>query len=235
MSAILKAGAAPTHPFSTSVYQLSDLIAEASRVIEDARRQAQAIIADAQRQSEVLMENARKAGAQKGLQEGLSEGRIQGHTQALEQAQARFDEDIKQLAENLTKTVHEISAERTACLHQAEQDLLDFAVHIARRVTKSVGEMNGNVAEENLRSALALVMSQSDLSVKVHPHDLAALKRFARGLADQASSQPHITFVEDSTIARGGVIVSTADSEIDATLDEQLEQIVGALTQHARE
>ncbi len=229
MSTILKAGRASAGRVAPSVFHMRDLTIEAEQVINAARAQAAQVISEARQQAELLRENAHKQGYHKGFQQGRGDGRQQGVSEAFAAAEANFKTDLDHLARSLAATIRQVSEQRFDCLHAAEHDLLSFAVDIARRVTKSIGELNSEAAQENLRSALSLVMAKSDLTVKAHPDDLAALKRFAGQLADELASRPHITFVEDATVSRGGVQVVTDAGEIDATLDEQVEQIAKAL------
>lgn len=235
MSAILKADNAQAQHAAPSVFHLRDLIGEAEQVIERARAQATRIIDEARQQAAALHKQTREQAYEEGFAEGREAGRQQGAAEAFAEAQATFETELGHLAKNLDETIKEASRERRRCLQAAEQDLLSFAIDLAQRVTKFAGASHCEVAQENLRSALPLVMARSDITVRAHPDDLAALKRFAAQLANDLADQPHITFVEDSTISRGGVHVGTDMGEVDATLDAQLEQIARALTARDRE
>ena len=95
---------------------------------------------------------------------------------------------------------------------------------------KVIGEANPDAARENWRSALQLVLSKSDVIVRVHPADHATLRLFAAQLADENAALPDITLVEDEAVSRGGVQVVTEAGRIDATLEAQMDQITRALT-----
>lgn len=235
MSAILKADNAQTKHAEPSVFHLRDLVGEAEQVIEGARAQATRIIDEARHQAAVLHKHTRAQAYQEGFAEGREAGRQQGAAKAFAEAQVAFETELGHLAKTLGEAIKEASQERRRCLHAAEQDLLSFAIDLAQRVTKFAGASHCEVAQENLRSALPLVMAQSDITVRAHSDDLAALRRFAGQLADELADLPHITFIEDATISRGGVRVGTDTGEIDATLDVQLEQIARALTAGGRE
>lgn len=235
MSAILKADNPQLRHAEPSVFHLRDLVGEAGQMIEAARAQATRIIDEARQQAAALHKHTREQAYQEGFAEGCEAGRRQGSTEAFAQAQEAFETELGHLAKNLDETIKQASHERRRCLHAAEQDLLSFALDLAQRVTKFAGAAHCEVAQENLRSALPLVMARSDITVRAHPDDLSALKQFAGQLADDLADQPHITFIEDATISRGGVRVGTDTGEIDATLDAQLEQIARALTAGAQE
>jgi flagellar assembly protein FliH len=203
---------------------------ELDQLLVQAQRQAADIVREATKQAESIRERAQRKGYETGLKQGLSEGEQRGAEEALAAGQATFDENLAHLADNLAAVVREVSDERRDRLHAAEHDLLNFAIDIAGRVTKVIGESNPDAARENLRSALKLVMSNSDLAVKVHPADLTTLRQFAAELAEENTSLPHITITEDGAVSRGGVQVLTESGRIDATLEAQMDQITRALT-----
>jgi len=234
MSAILKAGQPSTGAAAPSVFHMPDLMREAQRVVDVARRRAARIMEETRQQAVQLREQARQRGYEHGLHEGHQEGQQRGRKEALANAQERFHSDLQHLAENLANTIRELNVQRQDRLRSAEHDLLEFAVEIARRVTKTVGRMSGEVAPANLRSALSMVVAQSDLTVRVHPDDLAALQRFADTLAHEAAAQPHLKFITDSSISRGGVLIVSPDGELDATLEQQMDHIADALTAGGR-
>ena len=230
MSVVLKVGHTTTRRVAPSSFHMPDWRLEADRVLEQAQRLATDVLAEARAQAELIQERARGEGYQAGLEQGLTEGKQRGAEEALAAAQAAFDKDLAHLADNLTAVVREVSDQRLDRLHAAEHDLLDFAIDIARSVTKVIGEANPDAAQENLRSALQLVLAKSDVTVRVHPADLSTLRRFAAQLADENAALPHITFVEAEAVSRGGVQVVTEAGRIDATLEAQMDQITRALT-----
>ncbi len=230
MSVILKAGHVTTRRVAPSAFYMRDWKLEAAELLEQARWQASGVIAEADTQAKLIQEHAHREGYQAGLEQGLTEGKQRGAEEALSAAQTVFDKDLAHLADNLTAIVREISDQRLDRLHAAEHDLLNFAIDIARSVTKVIGEANPDTARENLRSALQLVLAKSDVTVRVHPADLSTLRRFAAQLADENAALPHITFVEDEAVSRGGVQVLTESGRIDATLEVQMDQITRALT-----
>ncbi len=229
MSVVLKAGHTTTKRVAPSAFHMRDWRLEADQLLEQARRRAAEVLAEARAQAELAQERARREGYQAGLEQGLTEGKQRGAEEALTTAQAAFDKDLAHLADNLTAVVREVSDQRLDRLHAAEHDLLSFAIDIAGRVTKVVGEANPDAARENLRSALRLVLAKSDVTVRVHPADLSALRRFAAQRAHENAALPHITFVEDEAVSRGGVQVLTEAGRIDATLEAQMDQITRAL------
>ncbi len=230
MSVVLKAGHTTTRRVATSAFHMRDWRLDIDQLLAQSQHQAAGAIAEAGAEAELIRERAHREGYQAGLEQGLAEGKQRGAEEAFSTAQAAFDKDLAHLADSLTAVVREVSDQRVERLHAAEHDLLNFAIDIARRVTKVIGETNPDAARENLRSALQLVLAKSDVIVKVNPDDLSTLRLFAAQLADENATLPHITFVADEAVSRGGVQVLTEAGQIDATLESQMDQITRALT-----
>lgn len=235
VSTILKAGHAAAGRVAPAVFQMRDLLSEAHAVIAEARAQAERIAGEARSQAKALCESERRRGFEVGLEQGLEEGRQRGDEKAFQAAQERYMADFEDLGQSLGAAIEAVSNQRVGCLQAAERDLLDFAVGLARRVAHYAGEVRPEVVQQNLQAALELVMANSDVTVRVHPDDLACLRKFAAELAERLEQLPHVNFVEDDTITRGGLLVRTDGGEVDARLEVQMDQIARALMTDVRE
>ncbi len=230
MSTILKSGAIPARPVSTSTFQMRDLQAEAIRIMDSARDQARRVLDEARAQVPKIFEHARREGFTQGHAEGIPVGQERGRREAFNTALENFQREQKQLIDSLQSLLKEVSAQREDRLRQAQDEILDFALDLAVRVTKTVGEIHREAVVANLRAALELVVGKSDLMVRTHPKDQDTLKKFMASADDPIHGFPHITIVEDPAIAPGGVKVISITQEIDATLDHQLDTIIRTLT-----
>ena len=214
---------------------MRDLLGEAHAVIAEARAQAERIAAEARSQAEALCESESRRGFEAGFEQGLEEGRQRGDERAFQAAQERYTAEFGNLGRSLDAAIEKVSNQRVECLQAAERDLLDFAIGLARRVAHYAGEVRPEVVQQNLQAALELVMANSDVMVRVHPDDLACLRRFAAELAERLEHLPHVNFVEDGAVTRGGVLVRTDGGEVDARLEVQMDQIARALMTDVRE
>ena len=111
----------------------------------------------------------------------------------------------------------------------AEHHLLRFATDVASKLTFAIGALHHESAKENLRRAIRAVGEQTDLTVRVHPADLEVIKDFAPSALEQAGASSHVNVVADEGISPGGCTVKSARSEVDATLETQVAQIVALL------
>ena len=111
----------------------------------------------------------------------------------------------------------------------AERDVLELALQITKRLTFEIGSVDREAARANLRRAIDLVGTKSDLCVRIHPDDYESIKTFADSVLKQASASRAIRIVSDDAIAPGGCRVSGDHTDVDATLETQLNEVVSLL------
>ena len=229
MSTVIKAGkAGPILPHLTTV-DLADHLAEARFVVEAARRQAAKLISEGRRTAVALHEQARKKGFESGYAQGHQEGTQTGHERAHQEATERFNEQHAEVVSAFEHATAEIGAMKEELQTAAEHHLLRFATDVAVKLTFAIGALHRESAKQNLRRAISAVGEQTDLTVRVHPADLEVIRDFAPSALEQAGASPHVNVVADEGISPGGCAVRTARSEVDATLETQVAEIVALL------
>lgn len=229
---IIKAG--DTRVSTRGMYglDLRDISRQADLMLSEARAEAERIVADAHRQGQeqrhAVLEEAHREGHEKGLAEGRAAGREAGLTECRRQ----FADQQADLISALTGLFEAFSARREQMYLAARRDVVVLAVTIARRISRkltAIEDMALDAATEACAEALDLVRGATDATVRIHPRDRAALQRVAEELAGSMESSRHIRLVEDDSLGRGGVIVETAESTIDATVDARVERIADEL------
>ncbi len=242
MGAILKSErmTGPATPAFES-FRLTDYEAEATRLVETARRQAEQLVAEAERKAPRIREEARALGHKEGYAKGLEEGRQAGREQAFAEASAAFAAQQATLVEALNRALAEFDEKKRRFLLAARTDAVELALAIGRRVVKRLADVPGEtgaIAAENAAEALSLITPQSDAVLRVNPADLATMEAFAQGLAEAVRERRHVRLMADASVPPGGCIVTTAEGRVDATLETQLDRIaellVGPRTESAR-
>ncbi len=161
-------------------------------------------------------------------EEGLALGRDEGRRKALAQGQAeiaarvaRLDGILRELAAPLA----EIDA--TVVESVAELALL-IARHLVRRELKSSpGEVVG-VVRESMRQ---LPVATRHARIRLHPED-AELVQSALGLGDDTRGW---ALEPDPLITRGGCVVETESSRVDASVESRLAAIASRMLGGERE
>ena len=208
---------------------LADHLVEASKIVNAARRDAARMTEQAKAAAIQIRQEADQRGFAEAYAKGLVEGRKTGHEQAFREAADRFRREQADLCKALSAAVAELERGKRDILIEAGQDMLRFAVRLAEKVTRRAVAVDSSAAVANLREVLRLVGTRTDMTVRIHPADAETLRLFAKGLAEDVANQAHVRFVEDASISPGGCRVRTETTEIDATVETQIGQIVGLI------
>lgn len=229
MATVIKAGESGTVARRLTTVDLADHLREAQSVIADARARSAQMIRDARREAEHVREQARVEGHRTGYAEGVAQGRSEGLQEARERALAEFKEQQDSLARTLISAIQAFETMKEDLEIAARRDVLELAVELARHLTFALGRLHRESAVENLRRAVARVGRRTNLTVRVNAADQEAMEQFAPALAAQWREAGHVTVETDDAIAPGGCRVHTAETDVDATLETQLEATVHLL------
>ena len=229
MSTVIKGGRPGPALKRLATVDLADHLAEARAVVDKAGRQAAEIIAEANREQARMFEEARASAAERGYEQGHAEGREAGYQVAHQEATERFDREQADIVIDVRRAITEIDAIKEDLRIAAEKHLLDFAVLVAQKLTFAIGKLHRESAVANLNRALQLVASKTDLTVRVHPDDIASMETFAKSVLSRADASRSINLVPDDSIASGGCTVLSDSTEVDATLETQVDELVSLL------
>jgi flagellar biosynthesis/type III secretory pathway protein FliH len=229
VTSVIKAGQTGPILSQLTTVDLADHLAEARAVVEEARRRAAQIAANAKTQKEQMFEEARQAGFDAGYEQGHEQGTAAGYKAAYGAAEERFNRQHADILADVQRAIAEIDLRKEELRIAAERDLLEFAVLVARKLTFQVGKLHHEAALANLNRSLRLVASQTDLTIRVNPDDLASLETFADSVLQRADASRAVKLVPDDSLKPGGCTVSTDRTDIDATLEAQVDAMVSLL------
>ncbi len=229
MSTVIKAGQGGPLLKRLRTVDLADHLAEARAVIAEAKRQAARIVLEAKRQSEHALAEATESGHRAGYESGYAEGTKSGNNSAYKDSIERFNQRHADVVAAMQKAVADMDEMKEDMRISAQKDLLDFAVATASKLTFAIGQLHRESAQDNLRRALDLVDSKTDLVIQVNSRDMASIETFADSVSKAVGASPALTIVEDDSIAPGGCKVECGRTEIDATLETQVSEMVSLL------
>ncbi len=180
--------------------QAREIMREAEKFSDDAR-------AAAMKQADQMREQARREGYQKGYE--------QGKFQAQTENEKKLDQ-LVQLMENLDRG-------KEALFKQYEQQMIDLALEIARKVVADRIEQDDEAFIRIFKKAVEGLSGQKIVKVSVSEHHL----EFATAHADylrsmvQDAEKLEVQVIEGAS--PGSLIVDTEDVSIDASVEKQLE------------
>jgi flagellar assembly protein FliH len=227
--ALIKTAKSPHMLKDAVVLDIGDLGRQAERMLSKAREEAQTILANARAEERRLIDGADKRGYDKGLSRGLNEGREQGRDEGRQQALAESAEQIAQLTRRWEQALSEWESQRTAMIQQAREDVLVFAFELARKIVHRVLQSDSTIVKDQVSAALALLVRPQAVAIHVHPDDRDAVQEVLPAILKAAAGCEHARLQEDSTIERGGCIVTTQRGRLDATISTQLDRIAEAI------
>jgi flagellar assembly protein FliH len=200
--------------------KISNAEAEAADKIEKAEAEALRIKDDAE-ESALAIKAQAEAGAveQKALaeKEGFEKGRAEGYELGTA--------EVQRLIMRTQVIMERIQDKRDDIFSEAEQQLVDLVLLIARKVVKIISDTQRDVVIENIKEALNKAKSRGTVTIKVNLADLelatGRLQEFTKLLEGGGTIQ----LLEDSSIDRGGCVVETDFGELDARIANQLAKL----------
>jgi flagellar assembly protein FliH len=183
--------------------------AEAEAIVNKAREaSAQMEAASGAKQAETA-----KAAAAEGFEAGRKEGYEAGMSEA------------KRLIARTQLIMERIQDRRAEIIAQAEQEIIDFALLVSRKVVKVISETQRQVVAENIKEALGKVKTRGKVIVKVNTADLETATAHLDEFIKLLESSGDIQILEDSSIDPGGCYIETDFGEIDARIAVQFAEL----------
>ena len=214
---------------SRTYEDLGDLKLQAERLVQEARGEALRIIEQARAEGENLIKETVPDAQAQGREQGLEEGREVGRREAYEEAIGRCADEIAALIANWTEALQAFESARADMLLAAREDVLEFALAMGEKITHRVVEADPTVIMDQLIETLSMVVAPTAVTVSINPKDRRLVKTELGGVLDTVSQCTHVELCDDETVGRGGCVVRTGRGTIDATIERQIERIVGAL------
>lgn len=149
--------------------------------------------------------------------QGYSDGERAGEDCAAKQLQP--------VMQSFRKTTAELAAYKSTLRAEAEQELVELALLIARRVIHREVQVDRSSVVGIVRACVERINGAEIQRLRVNPADAAIMGEYFRqpGGSD-------IEIVADLSVAPGGAILHTSQGQLDARLESQLREIEYGLT-----
>ncbi|HVN04278.1 MAG TPA: FliH/SctL family protein [Bryobacteraceae bacterium] len=164
---------------------------------------------DARRAAEIeqRVERARREGRQAGHAEGQAAGRAQAAA------------ELQPVFEKLARTIQELAGLRPRILREAEGELVELSVAIARRILRRELSVDPDALRGLVKSALEKLPAQEISRIRVHPELAPGVQK---ALAGEGREWP---LIADGTLERGALLIETARGKLDGSIETQLAEI----------
>ena len=115
-------------------------------------------------------------------------------------------------------------------IRETESALIQLALESAQKIVAGM-PIDSALVEAVVREALNQIENTVEITVQIHPDDLALLRKAESPLLNASPSGGTIRFVHSTDVSRGGCIVQTRFGIIDARRETKLEQLNKSLNQ----
>ncbi|MDR0709687.1 MAG: flagellar assembly protein FliH, partial [Spirochaetaceae bacterium] len=110
-------------------------------------------------------------------------------------------------------------------LADTEQQIIDLALLIARKVIKTISESQKTVVLQNIAQALKKVKARGTILIRVNIADLKLTTEHSKTFIRMMEGAKNVQIVEDSSVDPGGCIIETDFGEVDARISSQLAEL----------
>ncbi len=193
---------------------------QAQKIRQDAEDQAQAILAEARQKAAALEEDIKQRVTQT-EREAWEKGRAEGASRGFEEGKA----EVQRLVEGLHGIITRAIEKRGEIIEEAETQIINLVLLIAKKVIKVISENQKNVVINNVVQALRKLKSRGDVVIRVNLADLELTSEHVKDFMKMVENVKSITVLEDSSVDRGGCIIETDFGQIDARVSSQLHEI----------
>ncbi len=189
--------------------KIKDAEIQAQHIVEDAKAEAQRIINDAQEEANKHRSEAHKKGFEEGREQGYMEGKS----------------EVDRLIDRLTIVLSTAIRKRNEIIEEAEAQVIDLVITIARKVIKSISETQKRVVYDNIVSALQKLKGRAEVTIRVNTEDLMMTTKHKKEFIEMIEGIEQVRILEDNSVDKGGCIISTDFGSIDARISTQLSEI----------
>lgn len=165
-------------------------------------------LAQAQLEAEQIREQAR------------SEGYAAGHEAGHEQGAG----EIALAARGLGEAIDGIESLRAELVQAIEHDAIQFGLQLAEKILGGTRQLPSERILESVQGGLRRVTDRRKIAVLVNPAELEAVSSAIRQLTGSGSGVELCDIQPDERVGPGGAIVRTAEGEVNASVETQLER-----------
>jgi flagellar assembly protein FliH len=182
---------------------------ESNNIISNAKNQADMIISDAKNQAAEVMEDARNKGEEDGWEEGFSRG----------------EEEVNRLITRLNRILSSTIQKRNEVLEEAESQIVDIIIAVARKVVKTITESHKNIVIEQISEAIQKLKGRAEITIRVNVEDLMMTTKHKKDFIQMVEGIENVKILEDNSVDKGGCIITTDFGSVDARISSQLSEL----------
>ncbi len=186
-----------------------------------------ASIAGIQEQKQILQNEAEKivleaAGRaaqieKEAFEKGFAEGKAEGQ------------KEITAKVQEVARVLVEIQKERQLLYSKYEEDVLGLIKMMVDKIVDHEVSVNPRVISACLKKTLSYVIENSRVKIHLNGVDFNRIKEASMERPEILEGFNQLELIEDQSISQGGCLLETEFGEVDATIDNRKEKLLGAI------
>jgi len=150
----------------------------------------------------------------------VGEARAAGQREGEAAGRSRAAAELQPVIDRFGRAVTELAGMRAQLRREAEADVLQLALAIARRVLRRELALDPEALHGLVLGALEKLEGQEIARVRVHPSQAAPVAAVLR-----QGSRPAVEVIADAVLEPGAAIFETTRGNLDASMETQLREI----------
>lgn len=208
------------HQAGTQLPSRTSTVVGMEAIMRDARARAEAIVSGARRDAARILSEAQAEVAR--LQADARErGHAEGHKKGLDLGEAEIERNVQAIRE-LAQRAH---LERTQLIKEAELNIADLAIGVAKTVIGEEVALNPNIVARMVEKAVQKAGTDNPVRIKLHPDDYKTIMPYWEKGSGPGGKGLEWEAVADEQIGRGGCMIDTKFGTVDARIETQLWKI----------
>lgn len=157
----------------------------------------------------------------------------QAHQLGLEEGREKAFSDYKSVLvekfSHLDTLVASIETLKSDLLSFNETHILRLVFYMAKRISMSAITEKPELVLEVVRHAIESAQTEERVAIRVSPQDFVFIESVKEKLGKEFEKVKRAKFESSESISSGGCIVQTNYGDVDATIEQRLEKLWGAL------
>ncbi len=164
------------------------------------------------------------AAAEAEAQQIRDAARVSGHEQGRAAGREQGAAEASAAASALAAAVAGIESLRVEVVEAVEEDAIELGLSLASKILAGAQQARPELVVEVVQGALRRISDRRRITVLVNPADLDVVRAALGEIAAQGSGIELCEVLSDERVVAGSAIVRTAEGEVDASVQTQLER-----------
>jgi flagellar assembly protein FliH len=151
--------------------------------------------------------------------------RAEAQAQGYAEGAARAEAELQEKREAFEELVSAIEARQETLFTGLEQETIELALEIAKKVVGHEVEAHPELVVAQVRRCLRRLRDRERVRVRVNPADVETLRAAKESLLAAYDGIGRMDIMDDYRVGPGGCLVESSDGTLDARLDRQLSEV----------